>query len=104
MFTSGLNEAARTSALTPLTEEPGPEMVPDWNNIGIFATGIALGAIIGAAVALFVAPASGRDLRQRVAGKFGRGGNDDTVWDDLAGELARAKESLARAVENTTED
>lgn len=103
MFTPGLNDQVRTSALTPLTEEPGPEMVPDWNNIGIFATGIALGVVLGATVALLVAPESGRELRGRVARKFGRG-DTDSVWDELAGELARAKDHLARAREKVSGD
>lgn len=81
------------SALTPLTEAPEPEMVPDWNNIGIFATGVALGAVLGATVALLVAPASGRDLRERVARRLGRGSNE-SVWEQLADELADAKSRL----------
>ena len=104
MFTPGLNDAVRTSALTPLTEEPGPEMVPDWNNIGIFATGIALGVVLGATAALLVAPSSGRELRGRVARKFGRGGDSDSVWDELAGEFARAKAKLTRANDRDDED
>jgi len=46
---------------------PG-EMVPDWNNIGLFTAGIAVGAILGAAVALLFAPASGGETRHRIAG------------------------------------
>ncbi|MDQ6717262.1 MAG: YtxH domain-containing protein [Gemmatimonadota bacterium] len=104
MFTSGLDDSGRKPALTPLTEEPVPEMVPDWTNIGVFATGIALGALLGATVALLVAPESGSELRGRVARKFGRGGDDESVWDELAGELARAKADLARAIETKRED
>ena len=81
------------SALTPLTEAPEPEMVPDWNSIGIFATGIALGAVLGATVALLVTPASGRELRHRVARRFGRGKNE-SVWEQLADELAEAEGEL----------
>jgi len=93
----------RGSALTPLTEEPAPEMVPDWNNIGLFATGIALGAVLGATLALFVAPASGSELRGRVARRLGRG-KGESVWDELAAELAQAKDSIARAVEKKLDD
>ena len=104
MFTTGLNDPVRTSALIPLTEEPGPEMVPDWDNIGIFATGLALGVVLGATAALLVAPGSGRELRGRVARKFGRGGDADSVWDELAGELARAKAHLAGDEEKSSDD
>ena len=93
MFTTGLEPTAHRSALTPLTEAPEPEMVPDWNNIGIFATGIALGAVLGATVALLVAPASGRDLRQRVVRRIARGKNE-SVWEQLADELAEAEGEL----------
>src|SRR4051794_33432859 len=93
MFASSIEDGRRKSALIPLTEPP-PEMVADWNQIGLFATGIALGAVLGATVALLVAPASGRELRGRVARKFGRGSDDDSVWDQLADELAQAEREL----------
>lgn len=104
MFTTGLDSAERKSALLPLTEEPGPEMVPDWNNIGLFATGIALGAVLGAAIALFVSPASGRELRGRVARRLGRGGNEGSVWEELADELARAKSGRVKVAESKLDD
>jgi hypothetical protein len=100
MFTAGIEDGRRKSALVPLTEPP-PEMVADWNHIGLFATGIALGAVLGATVALLVAPASGREIRGRVARKFGRGGGD-SVWEDLADELAKAERELAEAEEKET--
>ena len=64
-------------------------MVPDWNAIGLFAAGIAVGAILGATVALFLAPASGEETRHRVADKVRRGEGDD-IWEQLAEELDRA--------------
>lgn len=99
MFTADSDALERKSALTPLTEEPRPEMVPDWSNIGIFATGLALGVALGATAALLSAPVSGRDLRQRVARKFGRGEDDESAWDQLGDELAHARRKLAQAIE-----
>jgi gas vesicle protein len=64
------------------------ETVPDWNNIGLFTAGIAVGAILGATVALLWAPASGDLTRHRIARRFG--GDDDDVWHDLAEELELA--------------
>jgi len=66
------------------------DTVPDWNNIGLFTAGVAVGAILGAVVALFLAPASGEVTRHRV-GRRVRGirGSDD-VWGELAEELQRA--------------
>ncbi|HEY8851541.1 MAG TPA: YtxH domain-containing protein [Gemmatimonadaceae bacterium] len=64
------------------------ENVPDWNNIGLFTAGIAVGAILGATVALLLAPASGDDTRDRITRRFR--GDDDDVWEDLAEELELA--------------
>jgi hypothetical protein len=97
MFTPGIDAQERKSALTPLTEEPEPQMVPDWDNIGIFATGLALGVVLGAAAALFSAPESGRELRKRVTRRFGRGQSEDSLWDQLAEELTRARKTLSGA-------
>lgn len=98
MFTNGIEDGRRRSALVPLTEPP-PDMVADWNHIGIFATGIALGAVLGAMAALLTAPASGSEFRGRFARKLGRGRDDQSVWDDLADELAEAERELAKVDE-----
>jgi gas vesicle protein len=47
-----------------------------------------VGAILGATVALLLAPASGDQTRHSIARRF-RGENDD-VWEDLAEELELA--------------
>jgi hypothetical protein len=73
----------------PADDFPG-EMVPDWNNIGLFTAGIAVGAILGAATALLFAPASGGETRHRIARRVRTSGGNDDVWDDLAAELERA--------------
>ncbi len=78
----------------PKTDGVPHETVPDWNNIGLFTAGIALGAILGASAALLWAPASGDETRQRIGRRVRRLRGDDDVWDELAEELAlAAKES-----------
>ena len=73
-------------------------MVPDWSAIGLFAAGIAVGAVLGASVALLLAPASGEETRYRIASKVRP--DDDDLWDQLAEELDRAaSDSEAEAVE-----
>src|SRR3954453_16387539 len=67
-----------------------PEMVPDWNNIGLFTAGIAVGAVLGAAVALLLAPASGEYTRHFLGRRVRRFRGDDDVWDELAEELELA--------------
>ena len=66
------------------------ETVPDWNNIGLFTAGIAVGAILGATVALLFAPASGNETRHGIARRVRNLGGDDDVWDELAEELELA--------------
>jgi len=73
----------------PPPEQAPVEMVPDWSAIGLFAAGIAVGAILGAAAALLLAPASGEETRYRIANKVS-GADDDDLWDQLAEELDRA--------------
>ena len=74
----------------PVNEDFPGEMVPDWNNIGLFTAGIAVGAILGAATALLFAPASGGEIRHRIARRVRTIGGEDDVWDELAEELERA--------------
>jgi hypothetical protein len=68
---------------------PG-ETVPDWNNIGLFTAGIAVGAILGATVALLLAPASGDQTRHSISRRVRNLRGNDDAWDDLAEELERA--------------
>ena len=75
---------------------PG-ETVPDWNNIGLFTAGIAVGAILGATVALLLAPASGDETRHGIARRVRNLRGDDDVWDELAEELERAAEREEKA-------
>ena len=76
------------------------ETVPDWNNIGLFTAGIALGAILGASVALLWAPASGDETRQRIGRRVRGLPDDDDIWGELARELEHAAtESEADAEE-----
>jgi YtxH-like protein len=66
------------------------ETVPDWNNIGLFTAGIAVGAILGATVALLLAPGSGDEMRHNIGRRVRRLRGDDDVWDELAEELELA--------------
>ena len=67
-------------------------MVPDWDNIGLFTAGIAVGAILGAAVAILFAPPSGDETRGRIAHRVRTLRGDDDIWDELAQELELAAE------------
>ncbi len=80
------------------------ETVPDWSNIGLFAAGIAVGAVLGAAVALLMAPATGEETRHGISRRVRRLRGDDDVWDELAEELEQAAaERREKAAEATAE-
>jgi hypothetical protein len=98
-----LNSFEETTSAQPSLKAPKPgsvpqpradglpyEAVPDWNNIGLFAAGIAVGAVLGAAVALLMAPATGEETRHSISRRVRRLRGDDDVWDELAEELQRA--------------
>ncbi len=74
----------------PKSDDLPHETVPDWNNIGLFTAGIAVGAILGATVALLLAPASGGEMRHGIARRVRNLRGDDDAWDELAEELERA--------------
>ena len=101
---------SRTASSIPKAPAPGSipqpkpdglphETVPDWNNIGLFTAGIAIGAILGATVALLLAPASGGETRHSIARRVKNFRGDDDIWDDLAEEF-----ELAAADAEDTDD
>src|SRR3954466_8191291 len=69
-----------------------PEMVPDWNNIGLFTAGVAVGALLGAGPAFLFPPPRGGGFRDRISRRVRRDSVDEDVWDALAAELERAAE------------
>jgi len=98
-----LNSQEQSKSAPPSVKAPPPgsvpqpnsdglpyETVPDWNNIGLFAAGVAVGAVLGAAVALLMAPATGEETRHSISRRVRRLRGDDDVWDELAEELQRA--------------
>jgi hypothetical protein len=89
----------------PRLDDLPHETVPDWNNIGLFTAGIALGAILGASVALLWAPASGEETRERIGRRVRGQRDEEDVWDELAKELELAvTESEADAEEEEVLD
>lgn len=110
MFNS--TDPSRTAPSIPKAPPPGSipqpkvdglpfETVPDWNNIGLFTAGVAVGAVLGAAVALLLAPASGDETRSGIARRVRHLRGNDDIWDELAEELQLA---AAEAEEESVPD
>jgi len=101
------NPPSPTRPTSPIPKAPAPgsipqprenglpgAMVPDWNNISLFAAGVAIGAILGAAMALLFAPVSGGETRHRIARRVRNIGGEKDVWEELAEELERAADEV----------
>ncbi|MDQ3997441.1 MAG: YtxH domain-containing protein [Gemmatimonadota bacterium] len=95
-----------TAAGTPAGRqvEPADDGEIDWERVALFGTGIALGAALGAGVALLFAPTSGEEIRAAIAQRgvrLAHQGRD--VWDDLREELEwaarRGKRRVGRRVQ-----
>ena len=64
--------------------------VPDVRSVSLLGVGMVIGAVLGAGVALLVAPDSGERTRARL-GRRVRGVREETgVWNRLGRELKRA--------------
>jgi hypothetical protein len=88
--------------------ENGPRAVEDddidWERVAVFGTGIAIGAALGAGVALLFAPASGEEARAAIVrrgARLAKGGRDS--WEELRDELEwaarRGKRRVGRKVQ-----
>jgi hypothetical protein len=76
----------------------------DWERVALFGTGIGLGAVLGAGIALLFAPSSGEQIRAAIVRRGARlahQGRD--AWDDLRDELEwaarRGKRRVGRRVQ-----
>ena len=101
-------EGARRPAAAATARGPGangadePEI--DWERVALFGTGIGLGAVLGAGIALLFAPSSGEEIRSAIARRgvrLAHQGRD--VWDDLRDEMEwaarRGKRRVGRRVQ-----
>jgi gas vesicle protein len=85
---------------SPRRLQAGPNSPPanDSRPVGSLVTGLVIGALVGATVALLFAPERGIDTRRRMgrsARRAGLRGRD--AWEDLRLELLRARRKLKRA-------
>jgi len=82
-----------------LSRSSARELLPsDRSSAAVFAAGVALGVVVGAGVALLMAPNSGYETRRalvRRGRRVSRRGVD--AWDDLRDELRQAVRNKRRA-------
>ena len=76
----------------------------DWERVAVFGTGIAIGAALGAGVALLFAPFSGEETRAAIAQRGARlAHRSRDAWDELRDELEwaarRGKRRVGRRVQ-----
>jgi hypothetical protein len=70
----------------------------DWRGAGALSLGLIAGALVGAGVALLLAPQSGEETRERIVRRARRfGTRADEGWDDLRDELRRLRRRSRRA-------
>jgi YtxH-like protein len=94
--------AAGTARTRPVNGDDEGEI--DWERVAVFGTGIAVGAALGAGLALLFAPSSGEEIRAAIfrgGARLAHQGRD--VWDDLRDELEwaarRGKRRVGRRVQ-----
>ncbi len=69
----------------------------DWRGTGVFTLGAVAGALVGAGVALLLAPQSGIETREEIASRARRlRSRADDSWDDLRDELRRLRRRSRR--------
>src|SRR3982750_1282748 len=92
----GRRQTARKPRGRPYRTVPPPNAARSVSMLGI---GMVIGAVLGAGIALLVAPGSGADTRKllsRNASRFSKGAG---VWNKLGKELRRAAQAKRRSLE-----
>lgn len=88
----------RRAAQATLDVESGAAAT-DWARVGVFGAGMAVGALIGAGVALLLAPATGYETRTRLARRARQtGGRAADRWEDVSDDLRDKARHGARRV------
>jgi hypothetical protein len=100
----GAQDAGRPSGTGRRADVSSDDAEIDWERVTLFGSGIALGAALGAGVALLFAPHSGEDTRAAIWKQGEKlAGRSRGAWDELRDELEwaarRGKRRLGRRVQ-----
>lgn len=85
----------------PLTHPRGRPYtnVVDGRSVSMLGLGMIVGAVIGAGIALLMAPESGSEVRHRISRRARRLRGGDSVWTKLGNELQRAAGAKRKSLE-----
>ena len=95
------------SSLAPVPRRPGSPYTEDrdWGRIGGFGAGIVVGVLLGAGVALFLAPQTGKALRSGIArGTRRMRTRADDAFEELRQELRVAAQRGRRRLHHKMRD
>lgn len=73
--------------------------VNDARSVSMLGIGMVVGAVIGAGIAMLVAPRSGPDTRREISRRVGRLRSGRGVWGKLGHELRRAAAAKRKEME-----
>jgi gas vesicle protein len=73
--------------------------VPDTRSVSMLGIGMVIGAVVGAGVALLLAPGSGLETRSLISRKAQRLRGNRGVWSKLGRELRKAAETKRKSME-----
>jgi hypothetical protein len=73
--------------------------VPDVRSGGMLGVGMIIGAVLGAGIALLVAPQAGWETRRSIVRRAGSMGRGSGAWTKLGRELRKAARAKRRSLE-----
>ena len=73
--------------------------VPDAKSAGMLGVGMIIGAVLGAGIALLVAPQAGWETRRSIARRAGSMGRGAGAWTKLGRELRKAARAKRKSLE-----
>jgi gas vesicle protein len=88
MTSSGNPEGVREHVRSPRGHPY--KNVPDTRSISLFGLGMIVGAVVGAGIAVLVAPSSGPETRRQIGHRLGKLRKGRGTWGRLGRELRRA--------------
>jgi len=89
----GVREPARRPRGRPYKK------VPDAGSTGMLGVGMIIGAVLGAGIALLVAPQAGWETRRSIVRRAGSMGRGAGAWTKLGRELRKAARAKRKSLE-----